>query len=119
MSSQSPDQQQAARDEAADQHGRNQGWLEEEAALQEALEASKVTAPGAQRAECFCMLSLHEGCTRLHRSSWLTSALIATRADMSFPRCAAGSTRSSVAQGTSTPGRPSSAHRSASEQVGV
>jgi UBA-like domain len=49
--SQSPDQQQVDRDEAAEQHRRNQGYLEEEAALQQALQASKVTAPGAWDAE--------------------------------------------------------------------
>lgn len=119
VSSQSPDQQQAARDEAADQHGRNQGWLEEEAALQEALEASKVTAPGAQHAEWRCMLCLDEGHAKHHWSSSLTSASIFIRADTTLLRCAAGSTRSSVAQGTSTPGRPSSAHRSTSDQVSL
>jgi UBA-like domain len=66
VSSQSPDQQQAARDEAADQHGRNQGWLEEEAALQEALEASKVTAPGAQHTRasaCYAWVKAVRGFT--------------------------------------------------------
>lgn len=52
--SQSPDMdaaaQFAAQQEAAAEHRRNQGWLEEEAALQQALEASKVTA-GAHSAQ--------------------------------------------------------------------
>ena len=55
LPSPSPDQQQT-RDEAAEQARRNQGWLEEEAALQQALEASKVTAAGAHdaRVRCAC-----------------------------------------------------------------
>lgn len=77
---QSPDQQQAARDEAAALHRRNQGWIEEEAALQQALEASKVTAAGASIAACApCMLCLKfkfcHGVWSLRRcTAWLTPA---------------------------------------------
>ena len=115
VSSQSPDQHQAAGNEAADQHGRNQGWLEEEAALQEALEASKVTAPGAQHTEhasaWYARMKAGRRSTGHGQSRRYLQALISPYFDSS------GSTRSSAAQGTSTPGRPSSTHRSASEQV--
>ena len=116
VSSQSPDQHQAAGNEAADQHGRNQGWLEEEAALQEALEASKVTAPGAQHTEhasaWYALMKAGRCSTGHGQPRRYPQALTSPN-----PFDSSGSTRSSAAQGTSTPGRPSSAHRSASEQV--